>query len=152
MKRISLFFAALAFCFAAQAAVINISSATPDALRLALAGAADGDVIEMAEGTYVESQEINIDAKGMVNINLAADIMKANPDVKYVVNGYADKATGSAKTNQTLSEKRAKAVYNALIKAGVNENQIEWRGLGGQPNMWNNSRVLTRVVVIEKAN
>ena len=93
-----------------------------------------------------------IDAKGMVNINLAADIMKANPDVKYVVNGYADKATGSAKTNQTLSEKRAKAVYNALIKAGVNENQIEWRGLGGQPNMWNNSRVLTRVVVIEKAN
>ncbi len=93
-----------------------------------------------------------IDAKGMVNINLAADIMKANPDVKYVVNGYADKATGSVKTNQKLSEKRAQAVYNALIKAGVSESQIEWKGLGGQPNMWNNSRVLTRVVVIEKAN
>ena len=93
-----------------------------------------------------------IDAKGMVNINLAADIMKANPDVKYVVNGYADKATGSAKTNQKLSEKRAQAVYNALIKAGVSESQVEWKGLGGQPNMWNNSRILTRVVVIEKAN
>ena len=93
-----------------------------------------------------------IDAKGMVNINLAADIMKANPDVKYVVNGYADKATGSVKTNQKLSEKRAQAVYNALIKAGVSESQVEWKGLGGQPNMWNNSRILTRVVVIEKAN
>ena len=93
-----------------------------------------------------------IDAKGMVNINLAADIRKANPDVKYVVNGYADKATGSVKTNQKLSEKRAQAVYNALIKAGVSESQVEWKGLGGQPNMWNNSRVLTRVVVIEKAN
>ena len=94
----------------------------------------------------------NIDAKGMVNINLAADIMKANPDVKYVVNGYADKATGSAKTNQKLSEKRAEAVYKALIKAGVSESQIEWKGLGGQPNMFENSRALTRVVLIEKAN
>ena len=94
----------------------------------------------------------NIDAKGMVNINLAADIMKANPDVKYVVNGYADKATGSAKTNQKLSEKRAEAVYKALIKAGVSESQVEWKGNGGQDNMFENSRALTRVVVIEKAN
>ena len=94
----------------------------------------------------------NIDAKGMVNINLAADIMKANPDVKYVVNGYADKATGSAKTNQKLSEKRAQAVYNALIKAGVSESQVEWKGNGGQDNMFENSRALTRVVLIEKAN
>ena len=93
-----------------------------------------------------------IDTKGMVNINLAADIMKANPSVKYVVKGYADKATGSAKTNQKLSDKRAEAVYNALIKAGVSESQIEWKGLGGQDNMWENSRALTRVVVIEKAN
>lgn len=93
-----------------------------------------------------------IDGKGKVNIELAADIMKSTPDVKYIVNGYADKATGSVKTNQRISEKRAKAVYDALIKAGVSESQIEWRGLGGQPNMWQNSRALTRVVVIEKAN
>jgi outer membrane protein OmpA-like peptidoglycan-associated protein len=88
----------------------------------------------------------------MVNINLAADVMKANPDVKYVVNGYADKATGSAKTNQKLSEKRAEAVYKALIKAGVSESQVEWKGNGGQDNMFENSRALTRVVLIEKAN
>lgn len=93
-----------------------------------------------------------IDAKGKVNIGLAADIMKATPEVKYVVNGYADKATGSVKTNQKLSEKRAKAVYDALVKAGISESQIEWKGLGGQPNMFDNSRALTRVVVIEKAN
>ena len=93
-----------------------------------------------------------IDSKGKVNINLAADIMKATPEVKYIVKGYADKATGSAKTNQRISDKRAQAVYNALIKAGVSESQIEWKGFGGQPNMFENSRTLTRVVVIEKAN
>ena len=93
-----------------------------------------------------------VDSKSKVNIQMAADIMKATPDVKYVVNGYADKATGSAKTNQKLSEKRAKAVYDLLIKAGVSESQVEYKGLGGQANMFENSRALTRVVLIEKAN
>ena len=84
----------------------------------------------------------------MVNIELAAQIMKENTDVKYEVVGYADKATGSAKTNVALSEKRAKAVYEALVKAGVSENQISYRGVGGHENLWD-SRTLTRVVVIE---
>lgn len=35
--------------------VIRINTGTPDALRLALAGAISGDIIEMAAGTYVES-------------------------------------------------------------------------------------------------
>ena len=89
-----------------------------------------------------------IDNKGMANIDLAAQIMKENPNMKYEVVGYADKATGSAKTNASLSEKRAKAVYEALIKAGVSADQISYRGVGGHENLWN-SRVLTRVVIIE---
>lgn len=89
-----------------------------------------------------------IDNKGKANIELAAEIMKSNPDMKYEVVGYADKATGSAKTNAKLSEKRAKAVYDALVKAGVNENQLSTKAMGGHENLWN-SRVLTRVVIIE---
>ena len=53
-KFLSLFVAAL-FAFAANAAVINITNETPDALRLALNDANDGDEIVMAAGTYVES-------------------------------------------------------------------------------------------------
>ena len=89
-----------------------------------------------------------IDNKGKANIELAAQIMKENTAVKYEVVGYADKATGSSKTNQKLSDKRAKAVYDALIKAGVSEDQISFKGVGGHENLWN-SRVLTRVVIIE---
>ena len=89
-----------------------------------------------------------LDSKGKVNIELAAEIMKSNPDMKYEVVGYADKATGSAKTNTSLSEKRAKVVYEALVKAGVSESQISYKGVGGHENLWD-SRALTRVVVIE---
>ena len=36
-----------------------------------------------------------------------AKAIKANPNAKYKIAGFADKATGSASFNQTLSEKRA---------------------------------------------
>ena len=89
-----------------------------------------------------------IDNKGVANIELAAQIMKENTAVKYEIVGYADKATGSAKTNQKISDKRAKAVYDALVKAGVSEDQISYKGVGGHDNLWD-SRALTRVVIIE---
>ena len=89
-----------------------------------------------------------IDDYGMVNIELAAKILKANPDKKYKVAGYADKATGSASWNQKLSEKRAQGVYDALIKEGVNKDQLELVGFGGTANMFGKN-YLNRVVILE---
>ena len=89
-----------------------------------------------------------IDDYGMVNIQLAAKILKANPDKKYKIAGYADKATGSASVNQKLSEKRAQAVYYALVKEGVSEDQIELVGFGGTANMFSKD-YLNRVVILE---
>ncbi len=89
-----------------------------------------------------------IDDYGMVNIQLAAKILKANPDKKYKVAGYADKATGSASWNQKLSEKRAQTVYDALIKEGVDKDQLELVGFGGTANMFGKN-YLNRVVILE---
>ena len=46
-----------------------------------------------------------ISSEGMVNVQLMAKAIKANPNAKYKIAGFADKATGSASFNQTLSEK-----------------------------------------------
>ena len=89
-----------------------------------------------------------IDDYGMVNIQLAAKILKANPDKKYKVAGYCDEATGSAKWNQKLSEERAQAVYDALVKEGVNKDQLELIGFGGTANMFGKN-FLNRVVILE---
>lgn len=89
-----------------------------------------------------------IDDYGKVNIQLAAKILKANPDKKYKIAGYADKATGSSSFNQKLSEKRAQAVYDALIAEGVNGNQLELVGFGGTDNMFGKD-YLNRVVILE---
>ena len=89
-----------------------------------------------------------IDDYGKVNIQLAAKLMKANPDKKYKIAGYCDQATGSVKWNQELSEKRAQAVYDAFIKEGVDKKQLELIGNGGTPNMFDKDS-LNRVVIME---
>ena len=89
-----------------------------------------------------------LDDYGKVNIQLAAKILKANPDKKYKVSGYADKATGSASWNQKLSEKRAQVVYDALIAEGVDKDQLELVGFGGTENMFGKN-LLNRVVILE---
>jgi len=89
-----------------------------------------------------------IDDYGKVNIELAAKILKANPDKKYKIAGYCDKATGSASFNQKLSEKRAQAVYDALVAQGVDKDQLELIGFGGTENMFGKN-YLNRVVILE---
>lgn len=50
---------------------------------------------------------------------------------KLVVTGYADSQTGSAERNRQLSEQRAEAVVDELLKMGVSRDQIETVAVGG---------------------
>jgi outer membrane protein OmpA-like peptidoglycan-associated protein len=88
-----------------------------------------------------------IDDYGKVNIGLIAKAIKES-DSTYKVSGYCDIATGSSNTNKVLSEKRAQAVYDALIAEGVSKDQLELEGFGGTENMFGKDR-LNRVVIIE---
>ncbi|WP_321330917.1 OmpA family protein [uncultured Bacteroides sp.] len=97
---------------------------------------------------FFEIGRTKISDRGMVNLQLAAKIIKANPDKKYKITGYADKATGSVKLNQQLSDKRAQVVYDALIKEGVDATQLEILGNGGTDNMFGKDK-LNRVVILE---
>ena len=56
---------------------------------------------------------------------------ETNKDAKFVVTGYADSKTGSASYNQKLSQKRADAVANELVKMGVSRDNIEIVAKGG---------------------
>ena len=57
MRKLFLLLPALVLSLITNAAVISINTETADALRKALNSATDGDIIEMAAGTYVESNE-----------------------------------------------------------------------------------------------
>ncbi len=68
--------------------------------------------------------------KDLVNVKEVAEYAKAN-NSKILVTGYADSKTGSAAYNKQLSEKRAKAVADELVKMGVNRDNLIIEGKGG---------------------
>ncbi len=61
----------------------------------------------------------------MVNVYNIAEYLKANPDYKLEIKGYADKGTGTSAYNLKLSERRAKAVYDTLTKTyGIDPSRL----------------------------
>lgn len=79
----------------------------------------------------------------MVNVFNIAEWMKANPEQKVAIVGYADKGTGTPSYNMGLSKRRAQSVYNILTdKYGIDASRLEMKAEGSdsQPygeNNWN---------------
>lgn len=95
----------------------------------------------------INSHEIT--EKEMVNVYNVAQWMKSNPDASIVIQGYADKNTGSQAYNHQLSMHRAEAVKAALITYGVNPDNlsIEAYGSSEQPyseNNWNRTVIFVQ--------
>ena len=98
-------------------------------------------------GFDINSDEIT--DKEMVNVYNVAQWMKANPDASIVIQGYADKNTGSTAYNQALSIRRAEAVKAALESYGVNPDNLSIKAFGSteQPyeeNNWNRTVIFSQ--------
>lgn len=84
-----------------------------------------------------------ITSEEMVNVFNVAEYLKANPATNVVIQGYADKDTGTAQYNQALSQRRAQSVYDALTKKyGISADRLSIAAEGSavQPyatNNWN---------------
>lgn len=61
--------------------------------------------------------------------NFVTNFLKRNPGVKLEVKGFADEL-GPEDYNIKLSEKRAKAVYDMLISAGIESSRLSFKGYG----------------------
>ncbi len=93
----------------------------------------------------------NVQNRELVNLKTVADMMKATPDKKYNVVGYADKYTGSVKRNEYLAKNRAKNVFRILTEEfGVPASQIVLDDKGGVENMFYDDPQLSRSVIISE--
>lgn len=68
--------------------------------------------------------------KDLVNVKEIAKYAQEN-DANILVTGYADSATGKPAYNQKLSEKRANAVADEIVKMGVSRDKITTEAKGG---------------------
>ena len=58
-----------------------------------------------------------------------ASSLNSNPDTNIKIIGHTDN-TGRVEYNQTLSEKRAKSVYDYLLNQSVSSNRMQFEGKG----------------------
>jgi OmpA-OmpF porin, OOP family len=71
----------------------------------------------------------NIEARYFSNLDDVARVMMENPNMKAEIQGHTDNI-GSAKYNQKLSEKRARAVVDYLVKKGISADMLSSKGYG----------------------
>ena len=106
--------------------------------------------IPASTAVFFDINKATLTEKDKARLSLYAEDIK-NVDTKFVVAGYADKKTGSVKRNQTLSEQRAKAVYDYLIGLGVPASKLETVANGGVDPIFFNNDVLSRTMIIKPA-
>lgn len=70
-----------------------------------------------------------IKPQSMGTLNEICEMLKAHPELRFSVEGHTDN-TGSATSNQTLSESRAKAVCNKLSEMGIEASRLTAKGFG----------------------
>ena len=71
-----------------------------------------------------------IDASQQPSVAMIATYMKNHPTSKVAINGYAS-PEGNPELNQKLSDARAKAVYDMLVKTyKISPDRLSYRGLG----------------------
>jgi outer membrane protein OmpA-like peptidoglycan-associated protein len=85
----------------------------------------------------------DITPQEQVNIYNVAQWMQQNPEQNVVILGYADRDTGTADYNMTLSQRRAQAVMSTLVNDyGIDSSRLTIKAEGSsvQPydvNNWN---------------
>jgi outer membrane protein OmpA-like peptidoglycan-associated protein len=86
-------------------------------------------VLTLGGDVLFKTGQATVSPGAQAQLDRIAQFLTENPDREVVVDGHTD-STGSAMTNQALSEKRAAAVGGYLATRGVDAGRIATRGLG----------------------
>ena len=86
-----------------------------------------------------------------VNVYSMAEWLKANPNEKIVIAGYADKDTGTSDYNMELSKRRAEAVKNELINTyGISADRLETKAFGSDVQEYPSHNDWNRIVIFKQ--
>lgn len=76
-----------------------------------------------------DTAKSDLKADGEATVKEIVAMLKGAPALKISIEGHTDNV-GTAASNQKLSESRAKAVMDAIVKGGVAQNRLASKGLG----------------------
>jgi outer membrane protein OmpA-like peptidoglycan-associated protein len=88
-----------------------------------------GLITKLKSDILFDTGKAELKPQAKTNLQEMADIMKKYPENVLSINGYTDN-TGSSKTNETLSDQRAKAVRDQLVASGMPAGVMSTYGRG----------------------
>lgn len=113
----------------------------------------DGEALKITfdSGIFFATNSSTVSDAAKAALSKFAVTLQQNPDTYVKIVGHTDN-TGKVDYNQTLSEKRAKSVYDYLIMNSVNSNRLSYEGKGIHQPVADNStpggRALNRRVEV----
>ena len=84
---------------------------------------------ELFDQIYFDFDSYEVTAASAPALDKIAKVFKEDTSCRYLITGQTD-ARGSYAYNRRLSEARAKAVVDELVKRGCPEEMMKWRGTG----------------------
>lgn len=109
--------------------LVLVACAQPASSPPRIAAMSDAELAGAWYQVYFDTNKSEIDARGQQIANNVAYVVANTDTTRVTIIGKTDRV-GSPAANLALSKKRADAVRNSLIKAGVPESRIEmsWTG------------------------
>lgn len=94
---------------------------------------------------YFDTNKTQIQEGSLNSVNYLKQFLIDNPYATADLVGYADE-TGTEENNKTLSQKRAKAVFDILVSAGITPSRLSYFGGGEDKTVGKEARQLARKV------
>jgi len=83
----------------------------------------------VTHGINFDIDKATIKPESMGTLNMIVQVLKDNPDIKFEVDGHTDNS-GTAAHNLTLSQQRADAVKDQLVKMSIDASRLSAKGFG----------------------
>ena len=87
---------------------------------------------------FFDTKLFELKPGSLSELDKVVSLLNDNPNLKIEIDGYTDN-TGQPKDNLLLSENRAKAVVNYLLKMGIKTQQLSSKGFGSAKPIADNS-------------
>ena len=78
---------------------------------------------------FFDTNKFDLKPESLAELQKLVDFLSLNPSIKIEVSGHTDNV-GNDELNQTLSENRAKAVYQFLIDSKIDPSRLQYKGYG----------------------
>jgi len=86
---------------------------------------------------FLPNKTTLVNPSGNEDLKNVMRALEKSPDLKLEIGGHTDRS-GNEATNKALSKKRAKYVYDYLIKQGVSSDNLTFRGYGSSKPAYTN--------------